>query len=110
MTLFLGLWPSENGIKSVTYGRELDLFPLLGLKSCVWCYFGFPAKEVLRRVCDHSCVLFAANWDYYIHSFIHLICLQLVTTCCGFAVNSSYCNIINYQDNLVRRLQNIAIH
>ena len=64
--------------------------------------FGVPAKECLRRACDHSCVLFAANLDYYIHCFIYLFCLQLVTMSCDCAVNSSY-------HNLVRILQNIAI-
>ena len=53
--------------------------------------------------------LFAVNMDYYIHCFIHQFCLQLVTTSYGFAANSSYCNIINYQDNVVRISQNIVI-
>ena len=70
--------------------------------------FGFPAKECLRRACDHSCVLFSADLDYYIHCFIDQFCLQLVTMSCDCAVNSSYHNIINYHDNLVRILQNIA--
>ena len=61
------------------------------------------------RACDHPCVLFAVIMDYFIHCFIHQFCLQLVTTSCGFAVNSSYHNIINYLDNLVRISQNIMI-
>ena len=36
-------------------------------------------------------------------------CLQLVTTSCGFVFNSSYCNIINYWDNLATISQNIVI-
>ena len=58
---------------------------------------------------DNSCVLLAVNLDHYIHCFIHHFCLQLVTTSCGFAVNSSYRNIIDYWDNSVRISQNIAI-
>ena len=61
------------------------------------------------RACDHPCVLFAVIMDYFIHCFIHQFCLQLVTTSCGFAVNSSYRNIIDYWDNSVRISQNIAI-
>ena len=62
------------------------------------------------RASDHSCVLFALTWTIsYIHCFIHQFCLQLVTTSCGFAFNSSYCDIIDYRDNLVRISQNIVI-
>ena len=81
-----------------------------GSKSSVWHYFGFPAKEGLRRACDHSCVLFAINLDYWLHSlFYSSILLATCNTSCGFAVNSSYRNIIDYCDKLVRILQNIAI-
>ena len=38
-----------------------------------------------------------------------LFCLQLVSTFCGYSVNSSYRNIIDYRDNLVRISQNIEI-
>ena len=51
------------------------------------------------RACDHSCVSFAVNLDYYVHSLtipIHQFCLQLVTTSCGFAVNSSYHDVIDH--------------
>ena len=39
---------------------------------------------------------------------IHQFCLQL-TISCGFAVNSSYRDIIDYRDYLQRISQNIAI-
>ena len=39
---------------------------------------------------------------------IHQFCLQL-TILCGFAVNSSYRDIIDYRDYLQRISQNIAI-
>ena len=61
------------------------------------------------RACDHSCVLFAVNLDYYIHCFIHQFFLQLVMTSCGFVFNYSYHNIIDYRDNLARILWNIVI-
>ena len=40
---------------------------------------------------------------------IHQFCLQLTTISIGFAVNSSYRDVIDYQDNLQRISQNIAI-
>ena len=88
---------------SVTDDRELELLLLPGTR-----YFAFPAKEVLRRACDHSCVSLAVNLDYYIYCFQHQFCLQLVTTSCGF-VNSSYRNITEYRNNLARISQNIEI-
>ena len=59
-------------------------------------------------MCSFLC-FFAATLGYFIHCVFINICLQLVTTSCGFAVNSSYRNIINYFDNLVRISQIIAI-
>ena len=40
---------------------------------------------------------------------IHQFCLQLTTISCGFVVNSSYRDIIDYRDILQRISQNIAI-
>ena len=100
---------------SVWTSANLSLYQVQ--KSNVWHYFGFPAVHALAvlflntaRACgDHSCVWFAASLDYYIHCFIHQFCLQLIATSCGFAVNSSYRDIIDYRDNLQRISQNIVI-
>ena len=55
------------------------------------------------------CLLYLGLLAIAFHCFIHQFCLQLVTTSCSFAVNSSYCDIIDYCDNVVRISQNIAV-
>ena len=40
---------------------------------------------------------------------IRQFCLQLTTISCGLAVNSSYCDIIDYPNNVQRILQKIVI-